>query len=117
MSSTTGVAEAANLSSDSGTPAPAPATRGAFIVLEGLDRSGKTTQVKLLQTRFVEAGKEVKVMRFPGKPSDALLRRFPCWLDTGRGGGEDVQICCDENCRASNQALRSSLVFIAWRQL
>jgi dTMP kinase len=40
--------------------------RGAFIVLEGLDRSGKTTQVKLLEQRFVEAGKKVKVMRFPG---------------------------------------------------
>lgn len=41
-------------------------TRGALIVLEGLDRSGKTTQVKLLEQRFVELGKSVKVMRFPG---------------------------------------------------
>lgn len=40
--------------------------RGAFIVLEGLDRSGKTTQVKLLEQRFVEEGRPVKVMRFPG---------------------------------------------------
>lgn len=88
MSSTTGMAEAANLPSDSGTPTPAsaPTTRGAFIVLEGLDRSGKTTQVKLLQTRFVEAGKEVKVMRFPGKPSDAPLRRASSWLDSGGSG-------------------------------
>ena len=42
-------------------------SRGAFIVLEGLDRSGKTTQVKLLEQRFVEEGKKVKVMRFPGE--------------------------------------------------
>lgn len=41
--------------------------RGAFVVLEGLDRSGKTTQVKLLEQRFVEEGRKVKVMRFPGK--------------------------------------------------
>lgn len=41
--------------------------RGAFIVLEGLDRSGKTTQVKLLQARLAEAGDEVCVMRFPGE--------------------------------------------------
>lgn len=41
--------------------------RGAFIVLEGLDRSGKTTQVKLLEQRFVEEGRPAKVMRFPGK--------------------------------------------------
>jgi len=41
--------------------------RGALIVLEGLDRSGKTTQVKLLEQRFVELGRKVKVMRFPGE--------------------------------------------------
>ncbi|KAF3060776.1 Thymidylate kinase [Trichoderma lentiforme] len=41
--------------------------RGAFIVLEGLDRSGKTTQVKLLEQRFVEEGRPVKVMRFPDR--------------------------------------------------
>lgn len=43
-----------------------PVSRGALVVLEGLDRSGKTTQVKLLEQRFVEEGKPVKVMRFPG---------------------------------------------------
>ncbi|KAK0668080.1 thymidylate kinase-domain-containing protein [Cercophora samala] len=41
--------------------------RGALVVLEGLDRSGKTTQVKLLEQRFVELGKSVKVMRFPDR--------------------------------------------------
>ena len=40
--------------------------RGALVILEGLDRSGKTTQVKLLEQRFVELGRKVKVMRFPG---------------------------------------------------
>ena len=41
--------------------------RGAFIVLEGLDRSGKTTQVKLLEERLAKAGRPVKTMRFPGE--------------------------------------------------
>lgn len=41
--------------------------RGALVVLEGLDRSGKTTQVKLLQQRFGEQGRKVEVMRFPGR--------------------------------------------------
>ncbi len=41
--------------------------RGAFIVLEGLDRSGKTTQVKLLEQKFAEQGRPVKLMRFPGE--------------------------------------------------
>jgi dTMP kinase len=43
------------------------AKRGAFIVLEGLDRSGKTTQAKLLEQRFVEEGRPVKLMRFPDR--------------------------------------------------
>ncbi|KAJ6440165.1 thymidylate kinase [Purpureocillium lavendulum] len=51
----------------SSTTATASTPRGAFIVLEGLDRSGKTTQVKLLEQRFVEAGRPVKVMRFPDR--------------------------------------------------
>ncbi|CAN8096199.1 unnamed protein product [Discula destructiva] len=49
-----------------GTTAPATA-RGAFIVLEGLDRSGKSTQVALLEKRLVAEGKQVKVMRFPDR--------------------------------------------------
>ncbi|KOS17014.1 Thymidylate kinase [Escovopsis weberi] len=44
-----------------------PGARGAFIVLEGVDRSGKTTQVKLLEQRFVEEGVRVKMMRFPDR--------------------------------------------------
>ncbi|OAA57169.1 Thymidylate kinase [Cordyceps fumosorosea ARSEF 2679] len=54
--------------------------RGAFIVLEGLDRSGKTTQVKLLEQRLLEQRKSVKLMRFPdrttpiGKTIDSYLK-------------------------------------------
>lgn len=44
-----------------------PPVRGAFIVFEGMDRAGKTTQAKLLQVRCIESGREVKFMRFPGK--------------------------------------------------
>ncbi|CAG9945660.1 unnamed protein product [Clonostachys rosea f. rosea IK726] len=57
-----------------------PQRRGAFIVLEGLDRSGKTTQVKLMEQRFVELGKPVKTVRFPdrttliGQMIDGYLR-------------------------------------------
>ncbi|KAH7369156.1 thymidylate kinase [Plectosphaerella cucumerina] len=54
--------------------------RGALVILEGMDRSGKTTQVKLLEQRFVELGRKVKVMRFPdrstpiGQMIDAYLK-------------------------------------------
>ncbi|KAK7420221.1 Thymidylate kinase [Neonectria punicea] len=77
MASINDLATAAIATSSSGA---AEAARGAFIVLEGLDRSGKTTQVKLLEQRFVEEGRPVKVMRFPerstpiGQMIDAYLK-------------------------------------------
>ncbi|KAE9409662.1 thymidylate kinase [Gymnopus androsaceus JB14] len=54
--------------------------RGAFIVIEGLDRSGKTTQTETIQKRIQEAGKEVVCIKFPdrstsiGKMIDSYLR-------------------------------------------
>lgn len=62
----------------------ASVARGALIVLEGLDRSGKTTQVKLLEQRFVELGRKVKVMRFPGRSLPLLA--YPVLL----AGGEAI---------------------------
>jgi predicted AAA+ superfamily ATPase len=44
-----------------------PMPRGAFIVIEGLDRSGKTTQVKILEAELLQSGKKVKTIHFPGK--------------------------------------------------
>ncbi|KAI2466058.1 thymidylate kinase-domain-containing protein [Annulohypoxylon bovei var. microspora] len=41
--------------------------RGTFVVFEGMDRAGKTTQAKLLQQRCVESGREVRFMRFPDR--------------------------------------------------
>ncbi|KAJ4487886.1 thymidylate kinase [Lentinula aciculospora] len=56
------------------------ARRGAFVVVEGLDRSGKTTQTDILRQRIQEAGKEVACVKFPdrstpiGKMIDLYLR-------------------------------------------
>lgn len=49
-------------------------TRGAFIVVEGLDRSGKTTQVKKLCDSLYSSGHNVKSLRFPGNSSEVLPR-------------------------------------------
>lgn len=43
----------------------APVGRGAFIVIEGLDRAGKTTQVKRLCEKLYSLGYNVKSTRFP----------------------------------------------------
>ncbi|KAJ7158764.1 thymidylate kinase, partial [Mycena filopes] len=54
--------------------------RGAFIAVEGLDRSGKTTQVAILENRLHAAKIKVKLLKFPdrttaiGKMIDAYLR-------------------------------------------
>ncbi|KAK7033018.1 thymidylate kinase [Favolaschia claudopus] len=55
-------------------------TRGAFIVVEGLDRAGKTTQVSALQTRLENEGILCKLLKFPdrttaiGQMIDSYLR-------------------------------------------
>ena len=40
--------------------------RGAFIVIEGLDRAGKSTQAATLVKRLEDAGMKVRAMKFPG---------------------------------------------------
>ncbi|CAN0416342.1 unnamed protein product, partial [Ectocarpus sp. 8 AP-2014] len=46
--------------------APAgPAKRGAFILFEGVDRCGKTTQANLLVESLKQAGHDACFMRFP----------------------------------------------------
>jgi dTMP kinase len=41
-------------------------SRGAFIVIEGLDRSGKSTQAARLLERLEAASKSVQLLKFPG---------------------------------------------------
>ncbi|TFK25153.1 hypothetical protein FA15DRAFT_655393 [Coprinopsis marcescibilis] len=41
--------------------------RAPFIVIEGLDRSGKTTQTSLLQSKLESAGIATKLMKFPDR--------------------------------------------------
>ena len=43
-----------------------PSDRGAFITLEGVDGSGKSTQAAMLVCRLRESGLEVVSLREPG---------------------------------------------------
>jgi dTMP kinase len=42
------------------------AARGAFILFEGVDRCGKTTQATKLVEALTKAGQKAVLMRFPG---------------------------------------------------
>ena len=53
------------MSESSATTTVAP-PRGAFIVFEGIDRCGKTTQSKRLVDALVGSGHKAVHMRFPG---------------------------------------------------
>ena len=41
--------------------------RGALIVLEGLDRSGKSSQARVLAENLRQRGNKVMALRFPGE--------------------------------------------------
>lgn len=49
------------------------AKRAPFIVIEGLDRSGKSTQASILLERLESCGKLVKLFKFPGEHSNEYL--------------------------------------------
>ena len=40
--------------------------RGLFIVVEGCDRSGKSTQCERLLNRFKSQGRDARLVKFPG---------------------------------------------------
>lgn len=50
-----------------------PPRRGAFIVIEGIDRSGKTTQSTKLVEALNKAGIPAVYMRFPGSQISSLM--------------------------------------------
>src|SRR3954463_14488919 len=52
--------------------------QGIFLVLEGSDGSGKTTQFELLKNRLIDEGHEVEVFDFPryDKPSSYFVTRY-----------------------------------------
>ncbi|XP_036609150.1 thymidylate kinase [Trichosurus vulpecula] len=44
--------------------------RGALIVLEGMDRAGKTTQCRKLVTALLESGQRAEFLRFPERSTE-----------------------------------------------
>lgn len=53
----------------------APTRRGALIVVEGLDRAGKSSQCEMLRNYLAGQGHVVKYIRFPGNPASRFFKR------------------------------------------
>ena len=49
--------------------------RGAFIVIEGLDRSGKSTQADVLTKKLKELS-QAKLLKFPGLLTSAASAQY-----------------------------------------
>ncbi len=49
---------------------------GVFILFEGVDRCGKTTQANMLVKSLQDAGKPTEFMRFPGERLWTFARAF-----------------------------------------
>ena len=65
--------------------------KGIFIVIDGLDGSGKTTQVELLSKRLIEAGADIELFDFPqyGKKSAGPIEEYL----SGKYGSASPEIC------------------------
>lgn len=63
------------------------ATRGLLIILEGCDRTGKSTQAKLLCEQYVAQGKRAELIKFPDRttPIGRVLNEY-----LQRGGMQDA---------------------------
>lgn len=52
--------------------------RGALIVIEGADRTGKSTQSKMLVDALLAEGKQAELVKFPGTlPSSSYVCNLP----------------------------------------
>lgn len=64
--------------------------RGAFIVVEGLDRSGKSTQTAALCDRISSLGKSVKLYKFPGE----YMGRTAYFIGVAQLFGREISCGC-----------------------
>lgn len=85
------------------------ARRGAFILMEGVDRAGKSSQAAALVKALNKAGHRAELRRFPGEWARApRLAGFAARLGCLRGGG-----CGKEGLRRAWWAVAACRVYFA----
>jgi dTMP kinase len=88
--------------------------RGAFIVLEGLDRSGKSTQVAKLVDRLTQTGHRARLQKFPGaSPSVRVGRCLTTALDRTTAIGKMIDAYLQSHAELDDRAIH--LLFSANR--
>lgn len=64
--------------------------RGALIVLEGVDRAGKSTQSRKLVAALCAQGHRAELLRFPGVCAVGVRGEAGWGAGPGPGGGRDA---------------------------
>ncbi|KAI6184264.1 DTMP kinase [Aphelenchoides bicaudatus] len=88
------------------------ASRGLFIVFEGLDRSGKSTQCKLLLD-FLQKCCSARIQRYPGKSEPTTGPKLDQFLKTAKSpyeNAEEIHCLFAENRRVIDPHLRESIL-------
>ncbi|KAI1706931.1 thymidylate kinase domain-containing protein [Ditylenchus destructor] len=67
-------------------------TRGALIVLEGIDRSGKTTQSEKLLEYFKKEGRSARIQKFPDRDEPRTGQLINEYLSNGKDINDSKQI-------------------------
>ena len=93
--------------------------RGAFIVLEGLDRSGKSTQCSKLVSNLEQEGIPATGIRFPGSlrtPIQAIHTLNCCVVDRTTTTGKMIDAYLKQDAELDDHAIHLLFAVNRWEK-